>query len=372
MPEEEQPPINAAGRPIRQKRPTWKILELLPDPPSPVPVTVPDIEDQPDEDATPPPVLETFIWAPIQTVLNVFGLFRRYPSIPSHNPDEKTSLVDMYDNGVPISHAASVSLPVHWQPLVEPGPNERPPHYPFQNSTIAGLMRWMWTGSAMKSLGEMGKLIDFLKSDSFCKDDLDGFDIRTETARLDDIIAADGEGSSIAKDGWVEQTVKIEVPDGKAYPLQQDIPTFEVPGLHARRLTEVIKSAIHDSSADSFHYTPFKEFWQPSPESNPERIYDELYSSDAFIEQHNRIQEQPPEPGCELERVVAGLMFWSDSTHLASFGNASLWPLYLYFGNQSKWLRGKPTSGACHHVAYIPKVYVISCLPIKNILTVFF
>jgi hypothetical protein len=49
-------------------------------------------------------------------------------------------------------------------------------------------------------------------------------------------------------------------------------------------------------------------------------------------------------------------MFWSDSTHLANFGTASLWPLYLFFGNLSKWVRSKPRAGACHHVAYLPKV----------------
>jgi hypothetical protein len=46
----------------------------------------------------------------------------------------------------------------------------------------------------------------------------------------------------------------------------------------------------------------------------------------------------------------------SDSMHLTSFGNAALWPIYEWFGNQSKYPRGKPTSFAAQHVAYIPKV----------------
>ncbi len=74
-----------------------------------------------------------------------------------------------------------------------------------------------------------------------------------------------------------------------------------------------------------------------------------------MIEAHMNLQRSSPEPGCELERVVVALMFWSDSTHLANFGTASLWPLYLFFGNQSKWLRGKPRTASCHHIAYIPK-----------------
>jgi hypothetical protein len=59
---------------------------------------------------------------------------------------------------------------------------------PFRNSTIFGLMNWMWTGSAMKSIQEMVKLIAFLRSDEFQKSDLEGFDIAAETAKLDDFL----------------------------------------------------------------------------------------------------------------------------------------------------------------------------------------
>ena len=86
------------------------------------------------------------------------------------------------------------------------------------------------------------------------------------------------------------------------------------------------------------------------------RIYDEAYTSDVWMDAHDALQKQPREPGCNLERVIAGLMFWSDSTHLTSFGNAEVWPLYLYFANLSKYIRARPNSGSCHHVAYIPKV----------------
>jgi hypothetical protein len=48
-------------------------------------------------------------------------------------------------------------------------------------------MNWMWTGSAMKSIQEMVKLIAFLRSDEFQKSDLEGFDI-AETAKLDDFL----------------------------------------------------------------------------------------------------------------------------------------------------------------------------------------
>jgi hypothetical protein len=57
-----------------------------------------------------------------------------------------------------------------------------------------------------------------------------------------------------------------------------------------------------------------------------------------MLEEHDRIHSQPREGGCTLETVVAAVMLWSDSTHLASFGTASLWPIYLFLGNQSKYV----------------------------------
>ncbi|KAJ7101338.1 hypothetical protein B0H15DRAFT_936529 [Mycena belliarum] len=222
-------------------------------------------------------------------------------------------------------------------------------------------MNWMWSGSVMKSVAECQKLIAFLVSDNFVKEDLIGFDLKAETARWDKELAGNSVGDALGnasgvKDGWREVSVDIEVPDGKKHAPDDPISTFSVPGLHYRNLTQTIRSALEDRSSRFFHYTPFKQFWQPTPDETPQRIYDEIYSSPAFIEAHEKIQRQPAEPGCTLERVVVALMGWSDSTHLANFGTASLWPLYLWFGNQSKWVRGKPRAGACHHVAYMPKL----------------
>jgi hypothetical protein len=47
-------------------------------------------------------------------------------------------------------------------------------------------------------------------------------------------------------------------------------------------------------------------------------------------------------------------MFWSDATHLATFGTAKLWPIYLLFSNLSKYVQCQPDSGATTHVGYIP------------------
>lgn len=80
--------------------------------------------------------------------------------------------------------------------------------------------------------------------------------------------------------------------------------------------------------------------------------------SPCMIQAHKEVNNLARSTDDEYERVVVPLMLWSDATQLANFGDASLWPVYLYFGNQSKYTRGKPTAGASHHVAYIPSVSV--------------
>ena len=64
----------------------------------------------------------------------------------------------------------------------------------------------------------------------------------------------------------------------------------------------------------------------------------------------------PDDPNCKREKVVAALMVSSDATMLTDFGMAKAWPIYLMFGNLSKYIRAQPDSGAMHHLAYIPSV----------------
>lgn len=49
-------------------------------------------------------------------------------------------------------------------------------------------------------------------------------------------------------------------------------------------------------------------------------------------------------------------MLWSDSTQLVQFGHAPAWPVYLFFGNASKYAQTTPKGGACHPIAFIPPV----------------
>ena len=61
-----------------------------------------------------------------------------------------------------------------------------------------------------------------------------------------------------------------------------------------------------------------------------------------------------------LEQFIIGLLIWPDGTVPAQFGNAEMWPIYLYIGNQSKYEWAKPNSQTSHHIAYLPKVILFS------------
>jgi len=164
--------------------------------------------------------------------------------------------------------------------------------------------------------------------------------------------------------GWKETAVEIEVPSQRA----DDGVPFKVPGFHYRPLVDTIHEAFSDAQARAFHLWPFHHLWTDPNDGHTSRIYDELYTLDAWIQAHDELQEQPKEPDCTLERVIAGLMFFSDATQLANFGNATAWLLYLFFGNLSKYARAKPDSGACHLVRFLPRVSVISVSCIEIVL----
>lgn len=285
----------------------------------------------------------------MRTACNRFGVFREYPHRPSYDPDHLVQFEDLAN--VP-------TRPPDLAPFEDPEPAEQPPPpWPFRNMTIFRFMSWLNSGSSFKSEAEATRMAaEVIGARDFQAADLAGFNAHHENKVLDDAeIAAAVDGAPWTKDGWKEASVVLELPDGaKNMPPRQ----FTVSGLRYRPILDVIKAAFAEVTALQFHLTPFKRF-RTTAAGTQERVYDEVYTSEAWLAAHEALQRSPCEPGCKLERVIAGLMWWSDSTHLANFGTAKAWPLYLYFANLSKYIRARPTSGACHHVAFFPSVRVL-------------
>lgn len=335
-----EPPLTAAGRPRRQYRIPARPEDVPPEGPAPLPPV-------PDPVVPPLPLIRRVILHVrdrLRTGINRFGLLREYPHRPSYDPDFVVSLEQLSDRAT--LKAADD------EPHPDPSPFAAP--WPFKNMSIYLLMDWMTTGSSKKSIGEVDRLAkDVLCAKEFTLEDLHNFSAQRENKRLDDS-GLNPQKLPFAGDNWLESNVAISIPTGLRDKDGRGA-NFSVPGLHHRSLLAVMKAALADVTARRFHYSPFRRIWR-SPSGIEERVFDEAYTSDAWLDAHDTLQKQRNEPGCTLEKVILGIMFWSDSTHLASFGTASVWPLYMYFANMSKYFRGKPGSGASHHVAYIPKV----------------
>ena len=299
----------------------------------------------------------------MRTVANAFSLLREYHHCPSYDPDQLLMPVDLANFNASDNSTTSTTS-VH-----TPHNSHPPPPWPFENMSKFLLMNWANSGSSQKTEAELTRLgREVLSSPDFKSEDLGLFDAHRENKRMDEAFAAMESETPFSRDGWREAKVDIQIPvASRAKKPPPPSRTFSIPGFHHRSLVEVIKAAWSESMAKRFHLSPFKRI-HVDPQTKAEtRVYDEAYTSDVWIEAHDNLQKQPNEPGCQLEKVIAGLMFWSDSTHLTSFGTAKVWPLYLYFGNLSKYVRARPNSGACHHVAYIPYVNVLDLSVVLSI-----
>jgi hypothetical protein len=240
---------------------------------------------------------------------------------------------------------------------------------PFENVSTLLLLGWAHSGTNSKSNPEVNRLVhDVIQAPGFDPNDLANFDATRDSNRLDHFDDSEIDPKDFlfsTKDGWVEGTVTMSMPcEGRKHKSESDARTMEIPGVYYRRPLEIMKAALHDASAETYHWIPYHEYWQPSKTAPPERIYTELYNSDQFVGEHGRLISTAPVES-QLERVIMAIMIWSDSTHLAAFGDASLWPVYMYFGNQSKYIRSKVNTFSANHLAYIPKVSSL-CLVILH------
>ena len=175
-------------------------------------------------------------------------------------------------------------------------------------------MNWKNTSGKLKSNSEVTRLVqEVLRALDFKIQDLSSFNAFRETSRFDmaekEIPPEDGFGI----DRWKHTTVNISVPTREKKKEGNGL-RFSMDGLHYRSILDVIHTVFAEASLKSFHLTPFKQLWKSPLTGCEQRVYDELYTSDAWNQAHDEIMKQRRGDGCKLERVVAGLMFWLDST----------------------------------------------------------
>lgn len=279
------------------------------------------------------------------TIPDPMGMYRVYPIQPTHAPiDTLNSVTDDPNLEAGDRPAAVVA---HDAP--------KPDYFaPFTNPSCGLLMAYQYSGTSSGSANQLDRLPSFLNHPSFHAPDTRTFSHAREADRLDKYLEIP-DNPFHEKHGWKNSTVKIRLPkEGLRFDCEEDAPELDIPGIYHRDMTDIIRSVFVDEVFTTFNTTPFTQYWKAG--DRVQEVFSEAYASAEMREAYSEINSLPHDPDDNLERVVASLMMWSDSTHLTSFGDASLWPFYLFFGNESKYTRAKPTSLACHHVAYIPKV----------------
>ena len=311
-----------------------------------------------------------------------YGVYREYAfRKPSITPDAHLTLSDLSDSpylalnaSTQVTSAISISVQKDESTVTEENSNW---FAPFENASTYCLMNWFTTVSATKSMTQLDSLVnDVLLASDFNPEELSGFRAAKENARLDSYkfqqgpgTVSDNDGPPVFDDTWIKSTIYIPLPcDGFCQP-ESEAPMYPIEFYH-RKLLDVIKAARSEFESKGFHTFPFKAYWQHSAEP-PERVYSESYTADSWNDQFIDLEDSrwdDPNADLNIEAFIIALMIWSDSTALAQFGTASLWPIYLYIGNQSKYIRGKPTSMSAHHLAYLPKVFLCTFFEVQPLI----
>ena len=285
-----------SGLPCHQtKLPKWFQDILLPHPP--VLVAVAPIIKIP-QPSQPEPKIPAAQVPEFKTEPNSFGIYCIYKSgEPSFTPDDNFHVANISDGpnfiqDPPQARSTWASAFGVGITAVDPPANSKntPGYLPFKNMSIFCLMQWFYDSSLMKSLGTLNDLVHkVLLTPDFDPKDLNGFDAAREARWLNDDENTSAPATSV-KDGWIEMAVPISVPcDNVSHPSEADALVFHVKGLMYHKPLEVIKAAFEDPSAKQLHISPYEEHWQPRPNCPPECIYSELYNSNAFILEHEKV-----------------------------------------------------------------------------------
>ncbi|KAJ3536274.1 hypothetical protein NMY22_g6101 [Coprinellus aureogranulatus] len=251
-------------------------------------------------------------------------------------------------------------------------------YHPFPNWSSFMLGSWFWDDRSGKSRESFERLVEVITDPDFKPDDIR----KANWRKVGDALASSDLGADIGQEDtqWVEDgaswtcvSVAVDVPFNTTSACPGSA-SYVVEGFRFRPLVPIILSKLKDlETSDHFHIVPSELRWQPGESDEGVRVYGDLYHSDAFLEAYREVQVRdihpksfsqgdtdrifqllPPEASeDDLPRCVVALMFSSDETMLTSFGHAKLWPVYLCFGNDTKYRRGKVSLKLFEEVAYL-------------------
>jgi hypothetical protein len=228
--------------------------------------------------------------------------------------------------------------------------------YPNENSFLLG--DWYWNHGAQKSQKSFKELVDIVASPGFKPEDVRHMRWSAVDKTLGLADFDDGGGEWEDEDtGWKQSPIMIDVLFHQQMKSSEGWHRHVVGHLYHRSIVSVIKEKLANLVDNQhFHYEPYELLWKPMLESRETRVHGKVYTSPSFQRAHQTLQESPGEPGCQLPHYIVALMFWSDKTLLTSFGKTKLWPVYMFFGNESKYRCCRPSLNLCNHIAYFKQV----------------
>jgi hypothetical protein len=292
----------------------------------------------------------------IETEPDEFGLYRVYTRYPSRDPEQDRSLDSLC--------ASSGNFSIIKPPQPDPSSvfGTRAPHEaqtpkstfaPFLNISIFLLMSWFYN-TAAKSLNDLQNLVSgVLLHPDFKLSHLEGFSAVREQKRADN----DQKESILSgDDGWKEGYVELPLPILHLRTKEDSAPKLRVDGIVYRDILEVVRSAFQEPRMLEYHLSGFRQMWKPNAAAPAQQVHGETYFSPHFLEMEEEVLHSARGRGETRETVVVPVHLYSDSTRLANFGTASLWPGYLSIGLLSKYVRGEVSSFSQHHFAYFPKL----------------
>lgn len=368
--QEEPAPL---GRGHRIRFPSKKVRDAMPEGPGELQDVAlePAVEPEPAAAGTATGIRRVVLRVTeiVKTAVNGFGLSRKYYGRPTSVPDTTFSLDDVLVPVVPSRRGPLPSI----DKIIAPYPNITAWRFDFHE----------FVRGDSKSRNDMKRLRkEVIGAPDFNQDHAVEESFESYRKKLVDGPDMPWAGSP----GWSTERVSIRIPTGEkrtkefqreaarqqrmreshessADPLDS-VPgiLFASPDLHVRSIIQVmIDTFQNDAGTKQFHFHPYEQYYSPpGSDAPPQRVYDDLYSSQAWIDEDIKLQHSPREEDCSLPRIIAALMFWSDATHVSTFGQAKMWPLYMCFGNQPKDLREKSGSNAMRHLAYLPSVSLVA------------